>query len=49
MMANPELERTLEGFEIQIATNLLGHFLFSLYALLYVCCITANYLYSPPS
>jgi hypothetical protein len=27
IMANPELERTPEGFEIQFATNFLGHFL----------------------
>jgi hypothetical protein len=27
IMANPELERTKEGFEIQFATNFLGHFL----------------------
>jgi NAD(P)-dependent dehydrogenase (short-subunit alcohol dehydrogenase family) len=27
IMANPELERTPQGFEIQFATNFLGHFL----------------------
>jgi NAD(P)-dependent dehydrogenase (short-subunit alcohol dehydrogenase family) len=27
IMANPELERTPKGFEIQFATNFLGHFL----------------------
>ena len=29
-MANSELERTPEGFEIQFATNFLGHFLLTI-------------------